>query len=196
MGTGSIIVDQIYDGAVTHIGISLAFGLAVFLIVFLFGNISGAHINPAVTIGLALCKRFQSNQVIPYITAQLGGAVAASFSLYLIFGNSTTLGITLPSGSPQQSFVFEFIMTFLLMFVIVSVSADEKIGRVGSGAAIGMIVAIDAFVGGRVSGASMNPARSFGPAIVNMNFESHWIYWFAPIAGSLVGALLYRHAFK
>ncbi|MBI5681655.1 MAG: MIP family channel protein [Deltaproteobacteria bacterium] len=195
IGTGSIVVNQIYTGAVTHTGISLAFGLSVFLMVYIFGNISGGHINPAVTIGLAACKRFPSNQVLPYITAQLSGAVAASFSLYLLFGNSTTLGITLPIGSSSQSFTLEFIMTFLLMFVIMCVAAGKKINWFGSGLAIGAAVGIDAFLGGRISGASMNPARSFGPAIVAMNFESHWIYWLAPVSGSVFGALLHRCMF-
>lgn len=196
IGTGSIVINQIYDGAVTHAGISLAFGLAVFLMVYIFGNISGAHINPAVTIGLAVYKKFPSNQVLHYITAQLSGAVAASFSLCLIFGNSTTLGITLPIGSSYQSFMLEFIMTFLLMFVIMCVIAGKKINWFGSGLAIGAAVGIDAFLGGRISGASMNPARSFGPAIVAMNFESHWIYWFAPVSGALSGSFVHKHIFK
>ena len=196
IGTGSIILDQIYTGTVTHAGISIAFGLAVFLMVYIFGHISGAHINPAVTIGLAVYKKFPSNQILPYIAAQLGGAVAASFSLYLIFGNSTTLGSTLPSGSSYQSFMLEFIMTFLLMFVIMCAAAGKKINWFGSGLAIGAAVGIDAFLGGRISGASMNPARSFGPAIINMNFESHWIYWFAPISGSLFGVLLHSYVSK
>ena len=192
-GTGAIVVDQVTGGKVTGLGISLVFGFVILAMVYALGHVSGAHLNPAVTIGFYSAGRHPGRDVVPYVAAQVGGAVAASLTLKLMFiGQSTTLGVTLPSGSLLQSFVLEFIMTAVLMFTIMGVATDDRAEGAMAGIAIGAIVAMEATLGGPISGASMNPARSFGPALIVGNLHFQWLYWIAPILGSMAGALSYR----
>ena len=194
-GTGAIIVDQTTGGRVTSVGVSLVFGLIVLAMVYAIGHVSGAHMNPAVTAGFVAAGRMPAREMPLYLAAQLAGAVMASLSLRLIFlGASTNLGMTVPAGSSLQSFALEFVMTFLLMFVIMAVATDERAESALAGVAIGAVIALEALVGGPISGASMNPARSFAPALVSWRFDSQWIYWAAPILGGVSGALAYRRA--
>ncbi len=192
-GTGAVIVDGATN-ALGQVGISLVFGLIVFAMVYAFGNVSGAHINPAVTIALASVKKFPAQRVPFYILSQLFGAVLASALWLSILGKAdrSYLGATLPNPAFgwEASFILELAMTFFLMLVIMGAVASSA-ERGASALAIGAAVAMDALFGGPVSGASMNPARSFGPALIAQNFAYHWIYWLAPILGALSAALTY-----
>lgn len=192
-GTGAIVVDQMTGGKVTGLGISLVFGLIVLAMIYAIGHVSGAHMNPAVTIGFYSAGRHSTSEILPYICAQLAGAVAASITLKILFlGRQTSLGVTLPAGSNFQSLLLEFIMTAMLMFTIMGVATDDRAEGAMAGIAVGAVIALEAAFGGPISGASMNPARSFAPALISGNFTHHWIYWIAPIAGSVVGAQAYR----
>lgn len=192
-GTGAIVVDQISGGRVTGLGISLVFGLIVLAMVHTIGRVSGAHMNPAVTVGFYSAGRHPFAELLPYVGAQLAGAVAASLTLKLLFSTqSTTLGMTMPSGSAAQSFILEFIMTAMLMFTIMGVATDDRAEGAMAGIAIGAVVALEAAFGGPISGASMNPARSLAPALVVGSFADQWLYWTAPVLGAIAGAGAYR----
>jgi aquaporin Z len=183
-GTGAIIIDGISGGMITHTGVAITFGLIVMAMIYTFGEISGAHINPAVTIAFWLSGRFTGKHVIPYIISQSAGAIAASFTLLFLFPEATGLGATTPSGTVQQSFIMEVILSFFLMFVIMNVSRGSKeIGTI-AGMAIGATVLLAALFAGPVSGASMNPARSLAPAIVSGQLQHLWIYIIAPAVGT------------
>ncbi|MCA8986902.1 MAG: aquaporin [Planctomycetaceae bacterium] len=186
VGTGAIIVDSLSQNAITHVGISLTFGLIVMSMIYAIGDVSGAHINPAVTIAFSAVGRFPFSQVLPYLLSQISGAVLASLLLKFLFSSHETLGATLPSGSWQQSFVLEVVLTFLLMFVILNVSTGAKEKGIMAGAAIGSVVALEALFAGPICGASMNPARSFAPAIVSGNTTHLWIYMVAPVLGAFL----------
>lgn len=189
-GCGAIVVDA-ERGGLGHVGISLAFGLVVMTMVYALGHVSGAHINPAVTLALASRGRFPWAAVPGYVGAQIAGAVLAAVVLRASLGDVADLGATLPSGSVGQSFVWEVILTAVLLLVIVSVATDAS-ASVGTAAiAIGGTIALASLVGGPVSGASLNPARSLGPALVSGELSSLWIYLTAPVLGSLAGALAY-----
>lgn len=189
-GCGAIVVDA-ERGGLGHVGISLAFGLVVFAMVSAVGHVSGAHINPAVTFGLAASGRFAWGAVPGYLAAQVAGAVLAAVVLRASLGNFAGLGATQPSGSVGQSFVWEALLTAVLLVVIVSVATDPR-SPVGVAAlAIGGTIALASLVGGPISGASLNPARSLGPAIVAGELSSLWIYLAAPILGGVVGAFAY-----
>jgi aquaporin Z len=194
-GTGAIIINQETNGAVTHVGIAITFGLIVMAMIYALGDISGAHMNPAVTIAFTLANRFSIKQVIPYITSQLTGAVLASTTLKYLFPSSNSLGSTLPSGLPMQSFILELILSFFLMLVIINVANGSKEQGMFAGLAIGVTVLLEAMFAGPISGASMNPARSFSPALLSNNFKHLWIYMTAPVLGAslaiLVSKLLY-----
>ena len=183
-GTGAIIINDETGGTVSHVGIALTFGLVVMAMIYSLGDISGAHINPAVTIGFWAAKRLQGRQVLPYIASQCIGAVAASVILRLLFLEHSTLGATLPANQWWQSFVLEVLLTFLLMFVILNVSTGAKEKGIMAGAAIGGVVALEALFAGPISGASMNPARSIAPAIVSGQLIYCWIYLLAPVIGA------------
>jgi aquaporin Z len=186
-GTGAIVVNNVaVGGPVTHVGISLTFGLIVMAMAYSLGDISGAHINPAVTLGFWLAKRFDVSQVVPYIVSQCVGALAASVLMRVMFTDHPNLGATLPAGPWWQSFVMEIVLTFFLMFVVLRVSTGAKEKGIMAGAAVGATVALDALFGGPISGASMNPARSLGPAVVSGNLEALWIYIAAPIIGAVI----------
>ena len=191
-GTGAVVVEQV-TGKLGHLGISLVFGLVVLAMIYAIGHVSGAHMNPAVTIAFHAAGRHERSEIVPYVAAQLLGAVAASAVLKLLFmGQTTNLGTTLPAGTVLQSFVFELVMSFMLMFTIMGVATDDRAEGTMAGIAIGGLIALEAAFGGPISGASMNPARSFGPALLTGNFAHHWLYWAAPIFGTLLGAGAYR----
>jgi aquaporin NIP len=188
-GTGAIVINEA-SGAITHVGIAITFGLVVLSMIYAFGDISGAHLNPAVTIAFAAARRLSVREVFPYITAQLSGALLASFTLHLLFPLNEKLGATLPSGSPLQSFVLEIILTFILMLVILNVSSGAKEKGITAGIAIASVVGLEAMFAGPVSGASMNPARSLAPAVVSGSMQSVWIYLAAPVLGALVAVVV------
>ncbi|KAK3431122.1 hypothetical protein EUGRSUZ_E02836 [Eucalyptus grandis] len=192
-GCGSVAVNVDYDKVVTLPGISMVWGLAVMVLVYSVGHISGAHFNPAVTIAFATCKRFPWKQVPPYILAQILGSTLANGTLRLLFTGKLNhfLG-TQPAGSDGQAFVFEFIITFYLMFIISGVATDNRaIGEL-AGLAVGATVLLNVMFAGPVTGASMNPARSLGPAIVFHHYDKLWIYIVAPTVGAIAGAWIYN----
>lgn len=182
-GTGAMVVNDVY-GSVGHLGIGLTFGLVVMAVIYSIGSISGAHINPAVSIAFWVAKRFDGKEVIPYIISQLFGALLASLTLSFMFSQHELLGATLPAGSWEQSFVMEFILTFILMFVILLMSEGSKEVGVMTGFVIGMVVAFEAIFAGPVSGASMNPARSIAPALVSGHLNHLWLYVIATTLGA------------
>ncbi len=183
-GTGAIVINDVSGGAVSHVGVALTFGLVVMAMIYALGEISGAHLNPAVTIGFYMAQRLPLREVPPYVLSQCMGALLASIVLRLLFEGHPTLGATIPAGPSGQSFVLEIILTFFLMFVILSVSTGAKEKGVIAGAAIGAVVGLEALFAGPVSGASMNPARSLAPALVVGQIEHLWIYGLAPIIGA------------
>ncbi len=183
-GCGAIVVDGTTGGTITHSGIALTFGLIVMAIIYALGDVSGAHINPAATVGFWWAGRFEGRQVLPYVAAQSLGAIAAASILRLLFVDHETLGATLPSGTWWQSFVLEVLLTWLLMFVVLNVSTGAKEKGIMAGAAIGGVVALEAMFAGPICGASMNPARSLGPALVSGQTQLLWIYLAAPLIGS------------
>ena len=189
-GTTAIIVDR--NGAVSPLGVSLTFGLVVFAMIAALGNVSGAHINPAVTIGFYCAKRFSGRLVVPYILSQCCGAILASVVVHLLFPTDSSLGTTVPSGSAVQSWMLEVLLTAMLMFVILGVSTGSQEQGGTAGLAIGAVVALEASIGGPISGASMNPARSLAPAIVSLDLDYVWIYLTAPFVGAVLGVFVFR----
>ena len=187
VGTGAIMINEITGGTVSHLGVGLSFGLVVMAMIYAIGDISGAHINPAVTIAFAVAKRFPKIQILPYISFQLAGAILASASLYFIFPERLSFGETLPlKGNWEQSFILEFILTFILMFVILNVSTGSKEKGITAALAVGGVVAFEATFAGPISGASMNPARSIAPAIFSGDLTHLWLYIVATILGSIL----------
>lgn len=189
-GTGAIVVDQLTGGVIGHAGIALVFGLVVMAMIYTFGDVSGAHFNPVVTIGFAVAGRFPWRHTPGYIAAQLGGAFTASGLLKILFPTSATLGATLPSGSTTQSFILEIVLTAILMLVILSVSTGAKEKGITAGISIGAVVALEAMFAGPICGASMNPARSLAPAIISGNFQFIWLYPAATLLGSILAVPL------
>lgn len=189
-GTGAIVINEITAGVVTHVGIAMTFGLIVLAMIYTFGEISGAHFNPAVTLAFGALRLLPFKEIAPYIGSQLVGAFLASLILYLLFPTAQTLGATLPTGTVWQSFILEVILTFLLMLVIIRVSQGAKETGWFAGLAIGSVVLLEAMFAGPVSGASMNPARSLAPALVSGHLEYIWIYLTAPIIGALLAVLI------
>ncbi len=181
-GTGAIIANA--DGAVSHVGVALSFGLVVFIMVSALGDVSGAHLNPAVSLGLCLARRFPAQRLLPYVLAQCAGALLASLTLRALFPQHPTLGATTPSGPVHQSWVMELLLTAGLMFVILSVTTGAKEKGITAGLAIGSVIALEALFAGPISGASMNPARSLAPACVSGQWASLWVYLTAPTLGA------------
>ncbi len=190
-GTGAIVIDHA-TGAVSHVGVALTFGLIVLAMIYAVGDVSGAHLNPAVTLGFFAARRLPGRSVGPYIVSQFAGALLASIALRLMFPDDATLGATIPAGSLAQSFALEFILTLILMFVILSVSTGSKEKGVLAGVAVGSVIALEALFAGPISGASMNPARSLAPALVTMRFGDVWIYVAAPVMGAVTSVFICR----
>jgi aquaporin Z len=191
-GTGAIIIDQESGGAITHVGIAITFGLIVAAMIYTVGDISGAHLNPAVTIAFWIAKEFPAKEILPYILSQGAGAFLASGILKFLFPANNLLGATLPAGPDMQSFVLELILTFLLMFVILHVAKGSKEQGMFAGLAIGFVVLLEAMFAGPICGASMNPIRSLAPAIVSGHPEHLWIYLTAPVLGAAGAVLCWR----
>lgn len=192
-GTGAVVTDQQTNGAVTHVGIAVTFGFIVMSMIYSLGNISGAHINPAVSVAFTVAGRFPLKSLLPYIVSQLAGATAASSVLKLLFPSNEFLGATLPAGSAMQSFVLEFILTFFLMLVIINVATGSKEQGMFAGLAIGSVVLLEAMFAGPVCGASMNPARSFSPAVVSGHLQHLWIYLTAPVIGAVSAIPVWKY---
>ena len=191
-GTGAIVINQVAGGVIGHPGIALTFGLVVLAMIYTFGDISGAHLNPAVTVAFAAAGRFPWKEVPPYLAAQLAGAFAASGLLKHLFPGPGTLGATLPAGSASQSFVLEVVLTAILMLVILGVSTGSKEKGITAGIAIGAVVGLEAMFAGPICGASMNPARSLAPALVSGHVEHLWLYPVATVLGALLAVPLCR----
>lgn len=185
-GTGAIIVNDVSGGAISHLGVALTFGLVVMAMIYAIGDISGAHINPAVTIGFWMARRFDGAKVAPYLLFQLLGAISATLLLKILFPSHATLGATLPVGTAIQSFVLEIVLTFMLMFVVLNVSTGSKEKGIMAGAAVGALIAFEAIFAGPISGASMNPVRSLTPALVSWQLADLWVYLTAPVLGALL----------
>lgn len=192
-GTGAIIINQQSNGAITHVGIAITFGLIVMSMIYALGNISGAHFNPAVSIAFAIAKKFNTKQLLPYIISQIIGAIAASIILRLLFPTNEFLGATLPTGSEMQSFVLELILAFFLMLVILNVAHGSKEQGMFAGLAIGAVVLLEAMFAGPICGASMNPARSIAPAIISAHWEHLWLYLVAPTAGAAISVVTWKY---
>jgi aquaporin NIP len=190
-GCGAIMVDA-KTGALGHVGVAITFGLVIMVMVYAVGHISGAHFNPAVSFAFALSRHFPWSRTFAYWGAQLAGALVAAAILRGSLGNIAHVGATLPSGSQGQSFLWELVMTFFLMFVIMAVATDTLAVGEAAAIAIGGTVGLDAMFGGPISGASMNPARSTGPAIVSGDLHALWLYIVAPILGASLAALTYQ----
>jgi aquaporin NIP len=191
-GTGAVTIDEITKGSVSHAGVAITFGLVVMAMIYAFGEQSGAHLNPAVTIAFAANKSLPVKKVFPYIVSQLSGALLASLLIYNLFPESALLGTTLPAGTAMQSFILEIILTFFLMLVILRVATGSKEQGLFAGLAIGSVVLLEAMFAGPISGASMNPARSFAPAIISGHTEYLWIYLSAPVIGALVAVFIHQ----
>jgi aquaporin Z len=191
-GTGAVVIDEVTGGAVSHVGIALTFGLIVLAMIYTVGDISGAHLNPAVTIGFWAARRLPGRDVLPYIASQCLGALLASGLLKVLFPGSKWLGATLPAGAEWQSFVLEIVLTFFLMLTILNVSAGAKEKGITAGIAVGAVIGLEAMFAGPICGASMNPARSLAPAIFSGHFEHVWIYLVAPPIGACAAMLACR----
>lgn len=191
IGPGAAMVDAYTGGVIGHPGVALAFAFVVLAMIYTIGHLSGAHINPAVTIAFWSARRFPGKEVLPYLSAQCAGAVLASLVLRWIVGPVGNLGATIPAVAPAAAFLVEFLLSFVLMFVIMAVATDERVADGFAGLAVGVTVGFDAMMGGPLTGASMNPARSFGPALAGGIWIGHWIYWIAPITAMVAAAKVY-----
>lgn len=193
-GCGAIVIDTLSKGQITHVGVSLVFGLIVTVMIYALGHISGAHLNPAVTLAFVLVRHFPVRRLPFFWGAQLIGATLAALCLRFLFGNVASLGTTLPAGSggAWQSFGLEIFLTFFLMFLIMAMATDTRAVGQSAALAIGAMIALEALFAGPISGASMNPARSLGPALVSGTWTAQWIYLAGPFLGAIAGALLYR----
>ena len=191
-GCGAIVVNSERGGSLGETGIAAAFGLAIMVMIYATGHLSGAHINPAVTVAFTSTRHFPVRDAVAYIPSQVAGAVAGAAMLRLAWeGTPANLGATVPSVGVGAALAYEFVMTAFLMFVVMAVATDMRAIGATAAIAIGGTVALDALFGGGVTGASMNPARSFGPALLASEWTDFWIYLLAPVTGALAGALLY-----
>jgi MIP family channel proteins len=191
-GTGAIVISATHEEAISHEGVAASFGLTVMVVIYALGHISGAHINPAVTLAFAAVRHFQLRDVAPYWLAQLSGALAASLLLRLLFGDTAALGATRPTIQEAEAFLLEVILAFFLMFVITAVATDSRAVGQAAALAIGATVGLAALFAGPATGASMNPARSLGPALVSGELTSLWLYLVAPPLGAIAGTFAYH----
>ncbi|MCG7315461.1 MULTISPECIES: MIP/aquaporin family protein [Bacillaceae] len=191
-GTGAIVVNSTTK-SLTHVGIAITFGLIVLALIYSFGYVSGAHFNPAVTLAFWYLKRIKLNEALLYILIQFSSATCASIILRLLFGNVAKLGSTVPVYSWPQSFILEVLLTFILLIVILNSSTEDNQTKSFAGIAIGSTVCLEAMFGGPISGASMNPARSFGPAVISTHIEYLWVYLLATTLGALLAARAYKY---
>jgi aquaporin Z len=192
-GCGAVVINQTANGVITHLGIAITFGLVVMSLIYALGDSSGAHFNPAVSIAFTVAKKFPLRSLLPYIISQIAGAIAAAYTLKLLFPSNEFLGSTRPAGSDMQSFILEILLTFFLMFVVMKVAHGSKEVGLFAGIAIGSVVCLEAMFAGPISGASMNPARSIGPAIASGHLEHLWIYLTAPVIGAVLSIVLYEY---
>lgn len=196
IGPGAAAVETWSRGSVSPVGIALAFGFAILAGVYGLGHISGAHFNPAVTAGFWLGRRFPSADVLPYVSAQIVGALSAALLLRGLVGASAQAAATIPQIGVGRGFVVEVVLTFFLMLVIMAVATDARVTGTVAGVAVGLTVAFDALMGGPLTGASMNPARSFGPALATGTWVGHWIYWIGPLLGATLAVGAYDYLRK
>jgi aquaporin NIP len=192
VGTGAIVVNDVSGGGVTPVGIAACFGLVVLAMILALGDVSGAHINPAVTCGLCAAGRFPTGQVIPYVISQCAGAIAASSVLRLLFPQHATLGVTLPAGSEIQAFCCEVLLTAILMFTILNLSSRPQVDLATVACAAGAVITFSALWAGPVCGASLNPARSLAPALLSGTYTALWVYLVAPVCGASAGVVAWR----
>ena len=190
-GAGAVMVDA-KTQALGHVGVAISFGLVIMVMIYAFGHISGAHFNPAVSLAFALGRQFPRSRLAGYWVAQVAGALLAAAILRGSLGNIAHVGATLPSGSQGQSFLWEVVLSFFLMLVIMAVATDTRAVGEAAAIAIGGTVGLDAMFGGPISGASMNPARSLGPALISGDSHALWVYLTAPFVGAALGALAYQ----
>ncbi len=192
-GCGAIVADQVYGGELGRVGVALAFGLVIMVMVYATGHLSGAHINPAVTLAFTISRHFPLREALAYIAAQCAGAIAAALALWAIWPDQPAqLGATLPSVGIGSALVYEVVLSAFLMFVIMAVATDTRAVGAAAAIAIGGTVGLDALFGGPVTGASMNPARSLGPALAAGEWRDFWIYLVGPIGGTAMGGLAYQ----
>jgi MIP family channel proteins len=193
-GCGAIMIDVLSKGQVTHVGVGLVFGLIITTMIYAFGHISGAHFNPAVTLAFVLVRHFPLRRLLFYWAGQFVGATLAALCLRLLLGNVASLGSTLPAeGGAWQSFGLETLLTFFLMVVIMAMATDTRAVGQAAALAIGATVMLEALFAGPISGASMNPARSLGPALVSWTWTAQWVYLAGPFLGAIAGAIVYRY---
>lgn len=191
IGPGAAVVDAWTGGAVGHTGVSLAFALVVLAVIYSIGHLSGAHINPAVTVAFWASGRLPGRAVLPYVGAQSAGGIGACLLLVWLMGD-VSAGATTPSLDPARAFTLEMVLSFLLMFVIMAVATDDRVAGGFAGLVVGFTVGFCALMGGPLTGASMNPARSLGPAVASGVWTAHWLYWVAPVMGTVLGAWIYE----
>ena len=193
IGPGAAAVDLWSRGTVSHVGVSLAFGTVILAAVYALGHISGAHFNPAVTIGFWIAGRFPRADVLPYCASQLAGAAIAGVGLRAVVGTAVSGAITVPMIGILPACGVEVVLTFFLMLVVMAVATDARVTGPIGGLAVGATVAADALAGGPLTGASMNPARSFGPALASGIWTAQWIYWLAPLLGATLAVFMYDY---
>jgi len=192
IGPGAAAVNSFTNGAVSHAGVALAFAFVVCAMVYTLGHVSGAHINPAVTIGFWSARRFPAQDVLPYIIAQCAGATLAALALRAMLGPAVRSSATVPIIPIPAAFALEWLLSFVLMLVVMAVATDLRVAQGFAGIAVGLTVGMDAMMGGPLTGASMNPARSLGPALASGIWNAHWIYWAAPITGMFAAVRTYE----
>jgi MIP family channel proteins len=192
-GCGAAVTDERYEGALGTVGVALVFGLVIMVMVYATGHLSGAHINPAVTVAFTITRHFPARDAVAYVAAQLAGATAGALLLLAMWSEKPArLGATVPSVASGTALVYEIVLTAFLMFVIMAVATDTRAVGAAAAIAIGATVGLDALFGGPVTGASMNPARSFGPALAAGEWHAFWIYLVGPLVGATAGALAYQ----